>query len=82
MSETIPVFVNDHPLTLPAGATAAEAVAACDPTLADRLAAGTASLTDGRGIAIAADQALFPGAILRVIVSARRSSPEASEAHP
>jgi len=80
VSETIPVFVNDHPMTLPAGATAAAALAALDPELAERLAAGTASITDGRGIAMAADQPLFPGAIVRVIVSARRSA-EATDAH-
>jgi hypothetical protein len=82
VSGPIPVFVNDHPLALPPGATAAEAVAAFDPTLAERLAAGSATLTDARGIAMGADQPLFPGAIVRVIVSARRSSPEASDAHP
>ena len=80
MSGTIPVFVNDRPVTLRAGATAADAVAGFDPDLAERLAAGAATLTDGRGIAMAADQPLFPGAIVRVIVSARRGA-EASDAH-
>lgn len=81
MSETITVFVNEHPVSLPVGATVIEAVSSFDPALPERLASGSATLTDGRGIAMTVDQPLFPGAIVRVIVSARRSSPEASDAH-
>lgn len=69
------VFVNERPVRLPAGADAAAAVAAFDPTLGGRLAAGEAYLTDGRGLPLAADQVLGPGDIIRVVVSARR--PEA-----
>jgi len=81
MSGTIPVFVNDHPLSLPTGVLAADAVRAFDPALAERLLSGSASLTDGRGIPLPAGQPLFPGAIVRVIVSARRGPAEASDAH-
>ena len=82
MSGPIPVFVNDHPVSLPPGATAADAVAAFDPALAERLRSGAASLTDGRGLALSPEQPLFPGAIVRVIVSARRAPAEGPDAHP
>lgn len=77
----IPVFINEQRVELPAGATAAEAVALFDAALATRLAAGEAHITDGRGIRIAADQPVHAGAILRVVVSSRRNQDEA-DAHP
>lgn len=66
------VFVNERPVRCAAGARADAAVAAHDPVLADRLAAGEAYLTDGRGIRLATDTSLSAGDILRVVVSARR----------
>jgi hypothetical protein len=75
--ETLLAFVNERPVRLPPGASVAEAVRALDPPLADRLAAGQAYLTDGRGIRIAADAPLATGDIIRVVVSARRTEPDA-----
>jgi hypothetical protein len=75
-------FVNDRPVDLPAGATAADAVRAFDPELADRVVAGEAFLTDGRGIALEGGTVLAAGAILRAAVSARRARDEAADAHP
>lgn len=80
MSETIPVFVNEHCVRLPSGGTAAGAVALHDAGLAGQLEAGAAYITDGRGIRIAADQAVSAGAILRVVVSSRRNRDE-TDAH-
>jgi hypothetical protein len=71
---TVPirVYVNDRPLDVPRGATACDAVRRLDSVLADRIIAGTASLTDARGIVLAADAVLAPGAIVRVVGRARR----------
>jgi hypothetical protein len=40
-------------------------------------AAGTALVTDARGIAVPLDALLAAGAILRVVVRARRGTPDA-----
>jgi len=77
----IPVFINGHCIRLPPGETVAQAVARHDPALAERLSTGAAYVTDGRGIRIQETQAVHAGAILRVVVSSRRSQDEAN-AHP
>ncbi len=68
----MPVFVNEKPVNIATGGTALQAVAALDQELADRLLVGGASITDGRGIRLAPDEILSAGAIIRVIISARR----------
>ena len=72
MSHIIRVFVNASPVDLPAGADVAQAVGAFDPTLGPRIATGAAYVTDGRGIEIDPAAQLAGGAILRVVVRARR----------
>jgi hypothetical protein len=47
-----------------------------DPELGRAVRDGTARVTDGRGIALDPDAAVYPGAILRVVVSARRRGEE------
>jgi hypothetical protein len=74
MTDTIRVFVNATGLELSPGTKVAEAVAAYDPSLLPSLASGTAYVTDGRGIEIDADSSLASGAILRVVVRARRGT--------
>ncbi len=69
----IRVFVNERPCTLPAGARVRDALELSDPSLAAECAAGTAIVTDGRGLPVGLDQPLQAGAILR----ARRSSRQA-----
>lgn len=81
MTATIPVFVNDRLVQVPSGAPASQAVAAHDAELGDRLRRGEAYLTDGRGIRLAPDVAVFSGAIFRVVLSARGGREEA-DAHP
>ena len=81
MTGAIRIFVNERGLLVPAGATVSEAVTAFDPSLAGSLEGGGATVTDARGIAVAPDAPLFAGAILRVIVSARRNR-EPGDAHP
>ena len=73
MSDTIRVFVNAGAVDLPAGADVGAAVREFDPALEQQIAAGTAYVTDGRGLAIDPAALLHGGAILRVVVRARRS---------
>ena len=67
----VTVFVNERPVSVPEGSRAAAAVDAFDAALAARLAAGEGHITDARGIELAPDTVLRPGAILRVVVRAR-----------
>jgi hypothetical protein len=68
----IPVFVNNQLLSVPAGTDVAGAVTRHDAALGGKLARAEAYATDGRGIAVAPGTPLVPGAILRVVVSARK----------
>jgi hypothetical protein len=72
VSDQIRVFVNASPVDLPAGADVAQAVRAFDATLEARISKGAAYVTDGRGIEIDSAVRLSSGAILRVVVRARR----------
>lgn len=74
------VFVNERSLTLPDGADAGAAVEAFDPGLARHVTDGSAYLTDGRGVRLEPDTALKPGAIVRVVKSARRADGEGDDA--
>ena len=75
----IRVFVNERPVDMASPATVADAVTAFDPELGARLVAGAASATDARGIDILPGEPVGPGAIIRVISSARRR--DESDAH-
>jgi hypothetical protein len=68
----IRVYVNERAVDVPSGAVAGTAVGAFDPELGSAVAQGRAYLTDGRGIRLAADTPLTPGAILRVVRPARQ----------
>jgi hypothetical protein len=70
------VFVNAVPLEVGKGSDVRAAVLAHDADLAPRLAAGSAYVTDARGIELPLDAALAEGSILRVVVSARRGAGE------
>jgi hypothetical protein len=65
------VFVNATPIDVDPGTDVRGAVAAHDPVLAARVAAGAAYVTDARGIELPGTAALEAGSILRVVVSAR-----------
>ncbi len=77
MTDLVPVFVNGHCIRLESGQAVSSAVALYDAALAEALAAGAAYVTDGRGIRLPTDSPLQGGAILRVVVSARRDTDEA-----
>ena len=73
----IRVFVNAGAVDLPSGAIVADAVRAADSSLLDKIAGGTAYVTDGRGIEIDPSTLLESGAILRVVVRARARDADA-----
>lgn len=64
------VFVNAAGVTVPAGATALDAVRAHDPALADAVSAGSRVITDSRGLPIEPGERAYAGAIYR-LASAR-----------
>ena len=70
------VFVNGVPLEVDTGADVRAAVRAVDAELERKLAAGSAYVTDARGIEVTPDATLAEGSILRVVVSARRTAEE------
>ena len=70
------VFVNAVPLEVPAGADVRAAVRTLDAELERKLAAGSAYVTDARGIEVTPEAGLAEGSILRVVVSARRAAEE------
>ena len=70
----IRVFVNATPVDVEPGADVRDALRACDPALEASVISGAAYVTDARGIELPLDVRLAAGAILRVVVSARRRS--------
>ena len=72
----IRVFLNERCLTVPPASTVREVLAAALPDLLPAITGGTAFVTDGRGLPIALDAVLPPGAILRAARSGRRSEAE------
>jgi adenosine deaminase len=84
-ADSVRVFVNERPVDVPRGATVRDAVAALDRSLADLLSAdggGTgAYVTDGVGRPVdAGDPIPEAGAVLRVVVTARRGPPRLTKA--
>ena len=75
MNAAVRIFVDEHPVEALAGSTVGAAVSANEPDLAAALRDGRAYVTDGVGRPMAPDTPVFPGAIVRVVRSARRSSP-------
>ncbi len=76
-AEPLAVFVNEHLVRLAPPVTARAAARAHDPALVEALDSGRAYVTDGRGIRCDPDAPLEPGAIVRVVVSARRPGSDA-----
>jgi hypothetical protein len=70
------IFVNANVVEVDPGTDVDGALRAFDAALADKLAAGSAYVTDARGIALAPEARLAEGSILRVVVSARRGAGE------
>ena len=72
MTGPLRVFVNATPVDVPPGSDVRTALERHDPTMAAGAAAGTALVTDARGIALPLDAPLTAGSILRVVIRARR----------
>jgi hypothetical protein len=70
------VFVNAAAVEVEPGTDVRGAIRAHDPDLEARAAAGAATVTDARGIAVPLDGRLAAGSILRVVVRARRGDPD------
>jgi hypothetical protein len=71
------IFINEAPLDMEPGADVRTALRMLDPTLEQRVATGTALVTDARGIELDLGQRLSAGSILRVIIRSRRGGGEA-----
>lgn len=76
MSDAVRVFVNEQVVVVAPGATVWEAVLALDPALSTALRQGRAYVTDGVGRRIESGGSVEPGAILRVVLSARHPAGE------
>jgi hypothetical protein len=70
----IRVFVNATPVDVEPGAGVRDALRTCDPGLEASVTSGAAYVTDARGIELPLDVRLAAGAIMRVVVSARKRS--------
>lgn len=75
---TVRVFVNERGVSVPAGATALDAVRALLPEEASAIDAGNRRIIDSRGLPVDAGELLVNGAIYRV-VSARAALSESDE---
>ncbi len=67
------VFINEKPFDVADDSDTLAAIRAADVSLGERVLAGEAYVTDGRAIRVDLNHPLTPGAILRVVVSSRRS---------
>jgi hypothetical protein len=67
-------FINERPVRVPTGTRALDAVRLLDAALAARIESGEGYLTDGRGIRVAGDAVLTGGAIVRAVITARRTA--------
>jgi hypothetical protein len=70
------VFVNSHPLDLPGGSSALEAVRAFDASEASAVTDGSRVITDSRGLPLAPSTVMSAGSILRVVSARARPADE------
>ena len=68
----IRVYVNNAPVDVPVGATAAEAVGVWDGAVAAQVRAGERAIADSRGIVTGPDGVTFAGAIYRIVRAGAR----------
>jgi hypothetical protein len=77
MTDAIRVFINGSKVDLTSGSTVADALRMVDDSWGEKLAQGSAYVTDGRGIEIEPSTPVTNGSILRVVVRARRGTVDA-----
>jgi hypothetical protein len=81
MNENVRVYVNAVGIDVPAGATALDAVRSWNAAEAEAVAQGARVITDSRGLPVAADVAVYAGAIFRLVSGrARGEQSDATEA--
>ena len=80
MTETVRVFVNATGLDVPAGATALDAVRAWNADEAEAVERGSRAITDSRGLPVPAGEAVYAGAIFRLVGARAAASPESDDA--
>jgi hypothetical protein len=66
------VFVNERGVSVPAGASALDAVKVNFPDDADGIIAGRLRLTDSRGLPVPPDTVVTGGSIFRVVTARER----------
>lgn len=71
MTSTIPIFVNERALRVPAGATLSQVLAEFEPDLFAALLGGRALVTDARALPVDVDAPVTAGSIFRARESAR-----------
>lgn len=81
MTDPVVVFVNGAPVHVAPNAKALEAVRAWNADAASEVVQGTRALTDSRGLALAPDTPLYPGAIVRVVAARDRAADDADLLH-
>ena len=72
-SATVPIFINDGLVQVPVGSAVGEALASYLSQLAPELDTTTAVITDARGLPVDPRSPVAPGAIFRIVRSARNS---------
>lgn len=79
MTELLRVFLNGTGVSVPAGSTVIDAVAAADPAAAADVRAGTRLVADSRGIPVAADTPLSGGYVMRLVSARQRTGTEGAQ---
>jgi len=74
VTDPLRVFIDGGIVEVRPGATVADALLRLGGEIAEKLAAGSAYVTDGRGIELDPAAPLSHGAIIRVVVRARRGT--------
>ncbi len=77
MSATVRVYVNGRGVDAPSEGSPVDAVRLFDAELAAAVVAGDRRITDSRGLAVADGDALYNGAIFRVIANRQRPGGDA-----
>ncbi|MCE9602663.1 MAG: (2Fe-2S)-binding protein [Gemmatimonadetes bacterium] len=82
MTEPLRVFVNGTGVSVPAGSTVIDAVAAADSAAAAEVRGGTRVVADSRGIPVAADTPLSGGYVMRLVSARQRTGTDGTaDAH-
>lgn len=74
---TVRVYFNGRGVDVPGGASALDALTACEPALAGEVREGQRALVDSRGLAADPTAAVYAGAIFRVVSARAAGGPAA-----